>query len=192
MTTERERSALLNALQRLYSRMNLLVLQRRMDSYREEVGSVANQDILGQLSDHIDRLAGASQTEGGQAPAEAHEQEDQAQDRYTMREGYPSNRQPSIVSRVFNELAKYFKSRPAEAVLHPDLSRKLQDSTWDHIHTALRLARQGQARTAKLHLDIADQALKEAAHYMPREDYMAFTVAVKEKLADITRSDPSS
>jgi hypothetical protein len=71
-------------------------------------------------------------------------------------------------------------------VLDPELSKKLKQSTWNHIHTALRLARQGEARNAKLHLDIASQALKEAAHYMSREEHIAFTVEVQEKLGEIT------
>lgn len=71
-------------------------------------------------------------------------------------------------------------------MLDPELSKKLKESTWNHIHTALRLARQGEAGTARLHLDIASQALKEAAHYMSREEHIAFTVEVEEKLGDIT------
>ena len=63
---------------------------------------------------------------------------------------------------------KIFKSKLAP---DPYMGDKLKDSAWSHIHTALLHARQGEAITAKLHADIANEALKEAAHYMSEEDY---------------------
>ena len=54
------------------------------------------------------------------------------------------------------------------------MGEKLKKSTWSHIHTATLQARQGSLSNAKMHAGIANDALKEAAHYMSEEDYKVF------------------
>ena len=186
MTPEREINALLHALQRLYARITSLFLNKRMGSYREEAGSVADHDLATLLSDHIDRLAARGPANSGKTKRQVSEQKVQTATQNPSPGRPPSDHQVSIVSGILNGLGRYFKSNRTEPALDPELSEKLKKSTWNHIHTALRLARQGEARTAKLHLDIASQALKEAAHYMSREEHIAFTVEVEEKLGEIT------
>ena len=53
----------------------------------------------------------------------------------------------------------------------PYMGEKLKESTWSHIHAAQLQARQGNINNAKLHAGIANDALKEAAHYMNEDDY---------------------
>lgn len=186
MTPIREIKALLQALERLYSGMASRVLHARMGAYRRQTGSLADHDLAALLSDHLDRLAAAKRANRGEVPPRPARQGVSEGQRELIEKHHPAVRQVSVVGRAFGGLGRYFKSSRTEPVLDPELSEKLRNSTWHHIHTALRLARQGEAKTAKLHLDIASQALKEVAHYMPREDYIAFTVEVEEKLAEIT------
>jgi hypothetical protein len=160
-----------------------------MGSYREEVGSVADQDFAALLSDHIDSLSAQGPANSGKTQHPVSTQKVQSATQDASPGGHQSDHRVSLVSRTFNGLGMYFKSSQTESVLDPELSEKLKKSTWNHIHTALRLARQGDAGTAKLHLDIASQALKEAAHYMSREEHIAFTVEVEEKLGEITGQD---
>jgi hypothetical protein len=178
--------ALLHALQRLYARITSLVLHKRMGSYRDEAGSVADHDLATLLSDHIDRLAAPGPANSENIPPQVSAQTAQTVTQNPSPGRPDSVRQVSIVKRTFNELGRYFKTSRTESILDPELSEKLKQSTWNHIHTALRLARQGEAANAKLHLDIASQALKEAAHYMSREEHITFTVEVREKLGEIT------
>jgi hypothetical protein len=186
MIAERKINALLHALQKLYARITSLVLHQRMRSYREEAGNVSEHDLATLLSDHIDRLAAPGSPNSGKIQPQVSERKAQTATQNPSPRRPHSGHQSSILSRTFNELGRYFKSSRTQPVLDPELSKKLQTSAWNHIHTALRLARQGEARTAKLHLDIASQALKEAAHYMSREEHLAFTVEVEEKLGEIT------
>jgi len=186
MTPGREIKALLHALQRLYSRIASIVLHKRMGSYREETGSVADHDLAALLSDHIDRLADSRPANSGKTQPQVSVQKVQTATQNPSPDRRHADRPVSIVTRTFNGLGRYFKSSRTESVLDPELSEKLKKSTWNHIHTAFRLARQGEAGTAKLHLDIAAHALKEAAHYMSKEEHIAFTVEVEEKLAEIT------
>lgn len=215
MKSDFELKALINALQVLYSRVASFVLNKRMDSYHEESGSVAVDNLTTLLSDHIDRLAesgsakrGKNQAQGSERKSPAAEQNVPGPEGTTKRQTTAQNEQAAardlsmarrksdqrvtMVGRTLSGLGRYLRSRPKETVLDPEMSDKLKKSTWTHIHTALRLARQGDARTAKLHLDIASQALKEAAHHMSREDHIAFTVEVEEKLGEITDQDVRS
>ena len=58
------------------------------------------------------------------------------------------------------------------------MGEKLKHSTWSHIHTATLQARQGSLKNAKMNATIANDAFKEAAHYMSEEDYKAFCIEV--------------
>jgi hypothetical protein len=186
MTPIREIKALLHALERLYSGMASRVLHTRMGAYRRRTGALADRDLAALLSDHLDRLAAVKRANRGEAAQRPVRQGVPEGKRELFEKHHAAVTQVSVVGRAFDGLGRYFKSSRTEPVLDAELSDKLKNSTWHHIHTALRLARQGEARTAKLHLDIASHALKEAAHYMSAEDYIAFTVEVEEKLAEIT------
>jgi hypothetical protein len=192
MKPEGEINLLINALQRLYARIASLVLEKRMGSYREEAGSVADHRLSTLLSDHIDRLAESRPANGVKAQGKAPEDEVHTATHNLSLGRRQSEHQASIMSRTLSGLGRYFRSNRTESVLDPEMSKKLKKSTWTHIHTAIRLARQGDARTAKLHLDIASQALQEAGHYMPKEEHIAFTVEIEEKLGAITEQDMDS
>ena len=215
MKSDFELKSLIDALQSLYSRVVSFALNKRMDSYHEDSGSVAVDNLTTLLADHIDRLADSStrqrettlsQSSEREPPAanqnlpeeegatkhQAGEQNEQRAAKELSMGRRKSGRRETMVGRTLSGLSRYLQSRRKESVLDPEMSDKLRKSTWTHIHTALRLARQGDARSAKLHLDIASQALREAAHYMSREDHIAFTVEVEEKLGEITDKDGGS
>ena len=69
--------------------------------------------------------------------------------------------------------------------MQPHVSHKLQASVWEHLNTSLRLARQGEVQTAKFHADVANNALKEAARYMPEDEYAEFYGQVEKRLKEI-------
>ena len=76
--------------------------------------------------------------------------------------------------------------------MQPPVSHKLQASVWEHLNTSLRLARQGEAQTAKLHADVANNALKEAARYMPKDEYAEFYGQVETRLKEMrAETDPA-
>ena len=92
----------------------------------------------------------------------------------------------SKVSRRFGALARFFKrEKPRSSVLQPHLSEKLKKSIREHINTALRFARQGDVSSAKIHANLANNALKEIAHYMSEEEYASFEAEVEKRLEEI-------
>jgi hypothetical protein len=58
-------------------------------------------------------------------------------------------------------------------------------STWEHFHASIRLARQGDTEAAKLHAELTKNALNEAAHYLPEAVYSRFSKDVMKALDDI-------
>jgi hypothetical protein len=62
---------------------------------------------------------------------------------------------------------------------------KLMQSTWEHFHASIRLARQGDTEAAKLHAELTKNALNEAAHYLPEAVYSRFSKDVMKALDDI-------
>ena len=83
---------------------------------------------------------------------------------------------------IENELSKYLRTENLTSVTQPGIVTKLTESVWEHIHAALRIARQGDADKAKLHLDIADQALNEVGHYMSSDDFSRLVSSVEQYL----------
>jgi len=73
--------------------------------------------------------------------------------------------------------------------LNPEMGGVLRKRTWEHIHAALRLARQGDAKNARLHVDLANAALAEAAHYLTDEEISEFATALKEKLRELAEEN---
>lgn len=88
------------------------------------------------------------------------------------------------------ELSRYFKSASGSAELHPDIENKLEHSTWEHIHTAMRQARSGNKRGAKMHVDIACSACRELAHFKNAEQYQSFLIEVEHALEKLRVKKP--
>ena len=164
MTTKHGLNRLSHALHVLYYRLCDMDLHKRMNLYNRNNGTNGTPDISASLTKHIDKLAPASKP-GSTATA-----------RSSKRTSKPDNakqpdQQPGWPNKLVSSFIrpkKIFKSKIAS---DPYLGEKLRDSTWSHLHTALLQVRQGEASNAKLHADIANEALKEAAHYMSEEDY---------------------
>ena len=72
-----------------------------------------------------------------------------------------------VVSTFIRSKTKFTSMKTS----NPYMGEKLKESTWSHLHAAQLHARQGNIDNAKLHAGIANDALKEAAHYMSEDDY---------------------
>jgi len=90
-----------------------------------------------------------------------------------------------INTRQANELSRYFKQRGYGSTLEAGIDEKLKQSTWHHIHFALRLARQNNLHDAGLHADIAFYACKELAHYLSEQEYCEFIIEIQQELKQL-------
>jgi hypothetical protein len=83
------------------------------------------------------------------------------------------------------ELSVYFRNMHKHSAVSLNAGDKLIQSTWEHIHASIRTARQGDIKTARLHVDLANNALKEAEHYLSAPVFSSFTQEVLKVLNQI-------
>ena len=90
---------------------------------------------------------------------------------------------------MLGEFAKYLRRRSRSATIRPHLAEKLQQRTWEHIASAVKLAHWGNKDGARLRAKLAENAMTEASRYMAQAQYDAFEKGVKEKLRTIAGQD---
>jgi hypothetical protein len=88
--------------------------------------------------------------------------------------------------KELGELAKYFKERNNKSIFN-SLEEKLEKSTIDHMHEAIRYARQGDERNAHMHADIASSSCEELSHFMSKEQHHEFVGQIKGGLEVLRR-----
>jgi len=87
----------------------------------------------------------------------------------------------AINHKELSELAKYFKERNNKFISN-SIEEKLVKSTADHMHDAIRYARQGDERNACMHADIASSSCEELSHFMSKERHHMFVDEMKDNL----------
>ena len=65
------------------------------------------------------------------------------------------------------------RGRPVFPIIF-EQRKAVEDSTWSHVRSALSAARQGNIVSAKLHSELANNAVIILAHYMSDEDFSVF------------------
>jgi len=174
-------------LQDLYSKLAMMTTKIRMDSYHKLVSSNKRFDITNVLHRHVDDLAsraGKVRHHSGTALDDEHQQERAQESRDEKRTVNDEN-----VSGVESEFAGHLKQRQSSPVSQPYIAEKLTASTWEHIHSAIRYARQGDVDNAKLHTDIAGQALEEAGHFLNDTEYSELITQIEHYFTDSQNID---
>lgn len=183
MAQDQDHNSILRRLQRLYTRLVLQILHQRMQSYRKSHHARPDQEISTVLYDYIDK-APAPVTETSpesRAPlAQTHAQTTAPHSSSPIQTDEP----PSIMTMTRDGLALLFQKMSTGPTIDPAMNDKLKKSAWDHIHAVHRFTRQGDRTSARLHANIANNALKEAAHFMSEDDYAVFIKEIKHVLQD--------
>jgi len=167
--------SLLHAIAKLYSGVFATVLQERVSSYHAEASAGYDDDIGEALRTYIKQIKQHA------SPHQAGVSKPASPNGTSSEHNHASS--PNTVSEELNNpLADYFKKNGTHTELSSPLGEKLKRSAWDHTHTAIRLAHQGDYASAKLHADLANNAIHELGHFMPDADFIAFKAAVKAEL----------
>ncbi len=180
-----ELTALIQTLRQVYFRVSSSLLQRRMDRTKLGGGDTSNINIAEPLRKHIDILTAQKSSDSGYEVDEAGAL-------------HPENTDISDTARAtgeattrggwsFNDLATWIKKRGGLPVMEPHIAEKLKNSARQHINEALRLARQGKNEAAKVHAELAENAVKTAAHYMSEDAYHDFKMYVLDRLDSIIK-----
>lgn len=169
MTKKHRISRLLHDLQKLYYKLCVMDLRKRMRLYHRNTSTNEAPDISTSLTKHLDKLTPISKSNRAGAASTT----DTTLSKRPIR---PDNvKKPSRQSRgIIKVVSDFIRPKIIFTRIKPSdqyMGENLKDSTWSHVHTAMLHARQGNVINAKLHAGIANDALKQAAHYLSEEDY---------------------
>lgn len=167
---------LLTELQHLWHQLRVLFWARRLDGDKARQARAEDHGGWRPLSDYID-----VDTEAEQVPPGEREGAADSGARATPAMG---RKKPFIFRTlgIFDDLSRYLRRRGRRTSLQPRLADKLKKSTWEHVRTAALAARNGNRAKAKLYADLADNAMKEAARYMPADEFRVFRQEIEDTL----------
>ena len=171
-------SELIRSIRRVYCRISLIILHNRVLDYhdkpRKNTVTYVNDirsPLLDIISDIIENQVNAPAIPAlmpGDTPHDFHIQ-------YRHNNLHPHNQKFENTG----ELSKYFKERRNGEKMHDGIKDKLEQSTLEHVNSALRFARQADARNAKMHVDIASCSCKELSHYMTKDEHLEFIAGIQ-------------
>ena len=181
MTSNQDGVNLLASLKQLYSRIMALHADDLARSSHNHSNTDSSQDIVSPLSECIDKLAAnAVNSPVDASGSQISELENHSHD-------YPSISREASSGVELGELSGHLKDSHKYSGVSPGTGEKLMQSTWEHFHASIRIARQGDVKTARLHAELARNALKEAAHYLPEPVYSRFSEEILKALEDIKK-----
>ncbi len=169
-----ELAVLLDSLRTLYTRISAELWHRRTQPPAPSALVGESADIAASLSGHIERSAAEASTETSPGVDGLTERSDAVRKK--------SKHLPT--SRLFSDLSSRFRGKGG-SVASQHLGEKMRADTMRHINMALRLAKRGDARGAKVHAELAESAMKTASQYLPEEEYRVFKQDVETQLKDI-------
>lgn len=181
-----ELHALMNALQHLYLSISSKLVTRRIEPRAPSAMAGDSADIAASLDAHLGQQAEASQRALAERAAQVNGQAEQAiasEGEQHVKRHRPEGKRSGL--GLFGVLSKHFRRGAAKGDALASLGEKMKANTTDHINKALRLARQGNAQGAKMHAELAENAMKTASAYMPEDEYKAFKEMVENRLKSI-------
>lgn len=168
--------SLLNKLVQLYNQLAMRAMELRHNIGKGWRERHHHKDITSPLHDYIGKLADKAAADDTPNPDRSN----------ALAEGVamPKARPGATASNKSAGLHEYFQNRKAASILSPELGNKLKESTWHHLHEAIRLGRTGDKKNAGMHVDLANHTLKEAVQYMRREDFADLLDQIEAKLQE--------
>lgn len=176
---------LLRSLNSLFSKVVLLDLRKRTTSYKQQGSRDIQQDIVTPLSECIDKLAACKSAQAQASIVMQATNIEQPAAKINQDPAQLTSPQTATVGVLSTDFSEHLESHPIHSESGNYLGDKLQASTWSHFHTAILKANEGDAKTAKLHADIANQAMKEAGHYMSDDDFKNFSEEIEKVLNEV-------
>jgi hypothetical protein len=175
MTSSKKGKDLLSVLRRLYAKIMMRYIHSHDGAHHGPVA--APPDIVSPLSRCIDNLA-AARADAVQTVAAMGDQAPPANGAPGAGKGAEVSSPTPAAGKGFGELSEYFRANHTHSPYYPDAGRRLVQSTWDHTYAAIRAARAGDVKIARLHAELANSAFKEVAHYMSGQAYTDFVADV--------------
>ena len=154
---------------------------RHMQILRSAMGSAkGDYDIWQKLGSHMEQISAESQPDTEprtikKGKSTTHHRQDHA----------------ATTAQELNRLTEHGKRKAVNRLLSP-MNEHMQSKTMEHINISLILAKEGNTDGAKLHIDLAENAMHTASRFMSHEDYEIFEKKVEHRLESIMDRDLSS
>jgi len=175
----------ISSIEKLYSSITLIILQKRMNTYHpaHSIDSSTNHnlDIQAPLFKYIDDISSEDQKIVMEIQTLDYSYFSHTTNPHTPAD-YELANQRIVNKENVNDLSKHFKANHNHSEIHHGIAEKLKHSIWDHIHASIRHARLGDVRVAKMHADIANNAYKELAHYVRNEAHTELALEIEDQL----------
>lgn len=183
----RELQGLIHSLLGLYSQISSRMLSSRLETRREPTTAREGLPIEHLLGDHIERTAANAPASDGASVPDKPAVSKSAPGRRSTASTREADQERSGLG-LFGALSSYFGRHRSSANAEPFLREKMRTNTLNHINKALVLAKQGDAKGAKIHAGLAESAMQTAGEYMDEEEYLQFKTEVETRLQATKRS----
>jgi len=175
--------SLLQSLKSLYAKLHIESLQQRIHNYFLSTHSHNQHDISSTLHQLIDELVeDVSHHAITNKITDNEKSERLTTNLQPSKHSSPNEDNHEPVTHTADSLSFYFKNSKAQEK-DPSTAVMLRRRIWEHVHSARRLARNGDKDSAKMHADIASQGLKTLAHYMPPREHSEFLAIIIKQLS---------
>ena len=181
----------MDSLLALFSRLSTVILNKRMSAYRKGDSALVDNQILSTLYDIVEKTPAPENVQEQAAEVASVTQAEASVSNFPTQNS--AGKVSSVVSpeTPHKELSNRLRANQSRLSDSKHLGEKLSISVWDHIRTSLRYAREKNAGLAKMHADLANEALQQASRYMTDDEYIELKTSV---LAEIQkqRKEPSA
>lgn len=150
---------------------------RHTQIHRSSMGDAkGGYDIGKKLRSHVEKISADSQPDTKSRAI-----------REGTARGPNLQRDTAATAQEFNRIAEHSKKKAVSQLL-PRMSEQLQSTTMGHINISLILAKEGNTDGARLHIDLAENAMHAASRFMSHEEYEIFEQKVDRRLESIIDS----
>lgn len=180
------KTPLLGRLKALYHDLFALALQRRLHHYHEAPSSTQSLKIEQALHRFIDEVIGEA---SHHYSAEDYRQRKLPEALQAWQKSQTSAvaLHPDVIHRKNNGLSAAFESLESQET-EPHMATTLKGRVWDHVHSAHRYARAGETRLARLHAELASEAMHTLSHYLSEAEYAQFYRSLQDELSQLVQS----
>lgn len=169
---------LLSVLQSLFRRAFRMNITQRLNLHKRKPAN-DSVDLSSSLYQQIDKLSTTNRKDSAITASRVSTAADDVEQTSISSSRIKNSSSPSHSSSV-SDLGVHLKYLHGNEYSESELGKRLQRSTWDHLHKSIYNAREGNPDIAKLHANISLQAMKEAHQYLSDEDYAKFTADLKQ------------
>ena len=171
---------LLNVLRTLFKYAARMNLEQRLNIHTHKPDTVS-VDISDRLNQQIDKLSTATRKDRAITASQAVAAADG-----TNSVPISSSRKKikSIKIDEKNSLSEHLQTCRNLSYSDSYMGKRLQRSAQNHIYTSLFYARNGDNQLAKLHSNIAVQAMKEVHQYLNDDEYIEFSRYIESVLSE--------